>query len=123
MIECPKEWARLELPWRRIELIDFLRELTDGTIVKGQNYDLDAVYHFFFDDTDLGDDPCSEIDFCLLDEAEVEIIKPIISLLESILNEVGDNNFGILNHTDWAKVPGLAGKTREMLLLKGMPSY
>ena len=71
---------------KRSELLHTLEELSDPEYQRlnwvenrsGNPWDsFDEVVHFFFDDTDLGDDAGSEIGFTLLDEAEVNVVSAV----------------------------------------------
>ena len=79
---------------KRSELLHTLEELSDPEYqrlnwVEGRSgnpwVSFDEIVHFFFDDTDLGDDAGTEIGFTLLDEAEANVVSAVTSALDSLL--------------------------------------
>lgn len=53
--------------------------------------DFDEVIHFFFDDSDLAEDPFNGIGDILLDEEEARLCHRLTSTLDSLLTEYGDS--------------------------------
>ena len=72
-------------------------------------YGIDEVYHFFFDDTDLGDDPFSEIGNILANSYEAEHIQKLCKKLIEILDRLGDANSDVfMNDHQWQCVMSIA---------------
>ena len=89
----------ITLPGRRKELIAFIEELADPGIQERfwiryedapMSSDIDEVFHFFFDDTDIGESPFEQIGICLHNAEEAALVKGITDLLESMLSRLGD---------------------------------
>jgi hypothetical protein len=52
-------------------------------------YGFDFVIHFFFDDTELGENPEHTLGGILIDGHEVTAIRNIVDALDRVLHEVG----------------------------------
>ncbi len=124
MVTYPKTWQVIRFPEIRLSLIEYLRDLSgvNSRSLSGP-FDIDDVYHFFFDDTDLvSAHDC--IGLILLNSAEVEAVSNIIEVLESLLNELGDvNTFAYTKHPQWETVKELAAIGLILVEQQGYPSF
>jgi hypothetical protein len=86
-------------PRRREELIAFLEELADPETQERfwirhedvpMSSGIDEVFHFFFDDTDIGGNPFGQIGICLRSTEEAVRVKRVTDLLKSMLDRLGD---------------------------------
>ena len=93
------EGKAITQPRRRIELIAFMEELADPGIQERfwirhedapASSSIDEVFHFFFDDTDIGQDPFAQIGICLRSNEEAALVKKVTDLLDSMLHRLGD---------------------------------
>lgn len=84
---------------KRNELRDLVKELSSEELqidlwINGNDYPnasgIDEVFHFLFDDTDLGDDPESEIGRILRDVEEAMIIGKMCTILNDLHDRLGD---------------------------------
>lgn len=114
----------LTLPDRRSELIEYLEDLAtpdprpmwEAATRKGLIYDLDQVYHFFFDDNDFDD---GDVGRMLLGAEEVEAIAQVKTALDLILKLIPkgtDDQF--VDHPLWPEVTRAA---RRALAILGRP--
>lgn len=96
MVNFPGSWLILSNKELRISLLAFLRELADSCIKNKKNtspekqFDIDEIYHFFFDDTDLGLDAHAYIGEALLDAEEADAITRVTTKLDEIFKLLGD---------------------------------
>lgn len=131
-VKYPESWRGLQLPQMREVLLDTLRELSDPAYQRAawvehsvdQNLivGIDQVYHTLFDDTDLAQDINSCIGVLLFDSAEVEVIRPLVDLLERLLSDLGNApSIRFIKHPLWPKVVECAERALETLQLKGIP--
>jgi hypothetical protein len=108
----PLDWRQLRFPNKRAEMIEYLKEIANTNINPLPTYhefDVDEIYHFFFDDTDLSDELRSSIGTILLNSEEQTAIYQLTRSLEQILKSVGDaDSTSYLNHADWPRVRELA---------------
>jgi hypothetical protein len=104
----------LSMPFRRDELILYLRELAvpdprplwRQERAEGLISDIDQVFHFFFDDNDFGE---SAIGVTLLDGREVAEVESVKARLEAILSDVGDASDDVfVEHQLWPRVTAAA---------------
>ena len=102
--------AALAQPHVRSELREYLLELqaSDPRSVwqaereRGLISGIDQVFHFLFDDHDFDE---SDIGLSLCDVKEVELISALKTVLESILDEVGDADDAVfVTHPHWPQV-------------------
>jgi hypothetical protein len=113
--------ASLSMPWRRDELILYLKELSvadprplwRADRKRGLIADIDQVFHFFFDDNDFDD---IAIGATLLNRSEVGAIRDVKSRLEAILDSVGDAGDDLfVEHPLWPKVTAAASNALRQL--------
>ena len=83
----------------RYELIGYLEDLSNTDEQKQTwppnsighhklKYDpFDLIIHHFFDDTSLADNPESMIGVTIYNQEEITILKPLINLLDNLLNQ------------------------------------
>ncbi|HEY4366768.1 MAG TPA: hypothetical protein VGN07_05995 [Steroidobacteraceae bacterium] len=108
----------VSLPSRREELRHLLAELSDEEVqyrlwVLHEDYPnysgIDDVFHFIFDDTDLGEDAYSEIGRILRNRLEADRLQELSLVLEKMLGRLGDQDSDIfMRDTEWASVVALA---------------
>jgi hypothetical protein len=113
--------AKLSMPYRREELILYLKELgtSDPRPVwreereRGLISGIDQVFHFFFDDNDFGE---TAIGVTLLNHSEVAAIQNVKDPLEAILGSVGDAGDNVFaEHPFWPQVAAAASKAFRLL--------
>jgi len=110
----PQNWAGLKYPWKRAELIEYLRELSaaDPCAIwaderrQGLISGIDEVFHFFFDDNDFDG---RAVGWSLLDPSEAILIEAVKQPLERILAEhpQGDDR-AFTTHRLWSDVRSAA---------------
>jgi hypothetical protein len=118
------EAATLSMPYRRDELILYLKELEllDPRPVwreereSGIISDIDQVFHFFFDDNDFDE---SAIGVTLHSQGEVSAIQNVKGRLNAILESVGDEGDDVfVEHPLWPQVTAAASYAlRQMVRL------
>ena len=130
----PEMWVNVEYPERRMELLNYLRELADPeyqrmawvdrSIERDLFNGIDEVIHFFFDDTYLSTDIDGCIGDMLIDAQEVEVVKPVVDRLDKLVSELGTvESAQYLNHLSWPTLVRLANDALAVLLLKGVPEH
>ncbi len=113
--------AKLSMPYRREELILYLKEL--GTFdprpvwreerKRGLISGIDQVFHFLFDDNEF--DECA-IGMTLLNHSEVAAIQDVRAPLEAILESVGDAGDDVFaEHPVWPQVAAAASKAFRLM--------
>jgi hypothetical protein len=115
---------RLSMPYRRDELILYLKELEtpdprslwreerERGLISG----IDQVFHFFFDDNDFDE---TAIGATLLKQSEVAAIQSVKTLLEAILESLGDERDDVfVQHPLWPKVSAAASNALRQLAPK-----
>jgi hypothetical protein len=74
----------------------------------GEMYGFDFVIHFFFDDTDLGENPENTLGDILIEGLEVAAVRNIVDALARVLNEVGvgrdKKDADYVSSSTWPKV-------------------
>lgn len=116
----------LSWPWKRQELIEFLKELSDkhfqvySWIDNCENLPEDgvvSVIHFLFDDTDLSKDARSEVGTILRNNREADLIKSLCEILDDMIDRLGDSDSArYIADRRWAEVVEVAGSClREFL--------
>ncbi len=108
---------------KRREMIALLGELSDGTIQKRLWIDsedapnvsgIDEVFHFLFDDTDLGKAPYSEVGRILENTVEADRIAALCKALVGMLNRLGDvPAHAFIADSEWSAVMKLAASALE----------
>jgi len=95
----PDGWRKLEQPNKRLELVSLLSELADKEAqerlwIRHEDYPnssgIDEIFHFIFDDTDIGDEPKSLIGIVFLNEQEAYELETLSALLSRMLNRLGN---------------------------------
>ena len=109
----------------RAELIALLRELCD----REEQFHLwvmhedcpsasgvDEVFHFFFDDNDLGDDPDSEVGRILKGADEVNVIRRVSSALDGLGRKFGNaDSCAFMSDSAWSAMMMLTSEALEVL--------
>jgi len=123
----PRNWAGLKYPWKRAELIEYLRELSaaDPCAIwaderrQGLISGIDDVFHFFFDDNDFDD---GAVGWSLLDPSEAGLIEAVKQPLRRILSEHpnGDDQ-AFARHSSWSEVRSAAATALAHIRSGGAP--
>ena len=106
---------KLEFPFYRSELVGYLEDLArmepatmEPFLQEGRDSGfLDFLVHFFFDDTEIAEDPESLIGEIFHNRDEVEAVRPVTAALDAILEShldirsSGFDNMRILRSEDW----------------------
>ena len=90
----------VKYPEMRNELIEHLRVLSDPDyqervwvrkdMPEGRDFDdFDLIVHFFFDDTDLGDDAKATIGWFVENEIESSLVSRVADAIDSVLQKHG----------------------------------
>ena len=127
----PDNWANLRYPNIRSDLLLFLEELSDveyqSNYVISSNtahdkFDIDEIYHFFFDDTDLVINAEGCIGQILFDIDEVKLVSEVTEILKKILEDLGDSgNDEYTSHPYWRNVVDKASLALRKLSEAGTP--
>lgn len=92
-------YVLIAMPWKRQEMISLLDELSDEGeqvrlwVMHGSYPDssgIDDVFHFFFDDTELGNDVNSEVGNILKNQDEAVAVDSVCKALDQLLTRSGD---------------------------------
>jgi hypothetical protein len=133
-VQYPKEWSGLAYPQWRSDLILTLKELADPVYQREAWIErtrdthlivgIDEVFHTLFDQLDL-DDPRGDIvgDF-LFDNAEIQAVKPVATILLQIyevLGDLGDEDY--LAHPRWPELVAAAAQAHAELAKRGLPTF
>ena len=82
---------------------------------KSQDFDIDNIYHFFFDDTDLHPKAEAEIGWFLRNSDEAKVINELTFKLDELLKTLGDvTTQKFTNDCGWHDV---VEKTKDALKL------
>jgi len=113
-------------PARRAELILYLRELADRDLQERlwiQHLDaprtsgIDEVSHFFFDDTEIGNAPSSQIGVCLRNAGEAYSIAGLTALLNTMILRLGDRGSrDYMQDPAWNEVNARASTAHKLLI-------
>lgn len=105
---------------KREELIGILEELSDRKIqidlwINHKDYPnfsgIDQVYHFLFDDTDLGCNAENEIGFIIKNKEEAFLIDELCILLSEINGRLGDrDSLSYINDDKWKNIIKFSNK-------------
>ena len=121
------EAAILSMPYRRDELILYLKELElpDPRPVwreereRGLISDIDQVFHFFFDDNEFDE---SAIGVTLHGQWEVSAIQNVKARLNALLESVGDDGDDVfVQHPIWPQVTAAASYALRQLVRPQRP--
>ncbi len=114
--------SEILLPNKRNELIQILTELSDSSLqtslwIRHEDYPnssgIDHVFHFLFDDTDLADDPYSEIARILKNRTEAKMLEDLTTALHAMLLRLGDQHSkNFMADKAW---PSIIAKSRLVL--------
>jgi hypothetical protein len=117
---------RISQPARRAELILYLRELADRDLQERlwiQHLDtpnasgIDEVSHFFFDDTEVGNEPFSQIGVCLRNSVEADSIAGLTALLDTMILRLGDRGSrDYMQDSAWNEVNARASAAHKLLI-------
>lgn len=123
--QYPESWSQLRFQSRRSELLFTLDDIINLESEAGatqNDREIDFIVHFLFDDTDLAEDPASEVGNTLFDDDEAEAVKSVTSLLDLMISEIGDKaDKDFLAHHSWDTLIDRAKKALDMLSAKGLP--
>lgn len=113
-------------PARRAELILYLRELADRDLQERhwiQHLDaplvsgIDEVSHFFFDDTEIGSEPFSQIGVCLRNSGEADSIAVLTALLDTMILRLGNRDSrDYMQEPAWNEVNASASAAYKLLI-------
>lgn len=113
------EYRVVSSPRKRAEMIHLFDELSDRDKqlklwVRHEDRPISSgineVFHFIFDDTDLGEDPQSEVGNILVSQDEVDAVRAVADALAMLLNKIGDvESEKFIADPDWPSVVDLAG--------------
>ena len=120
----PDAWKSLKYPNQRHELLLTVQEIIGSTldIASARNFDVDDVYHFFFDDTDLADETSGYVGLVLFSAEEVNHVSRLTQALDELHKHLGNApTERYIVHTSWAKVQSLAKETQLALAHAGAP--
>lgn len=127
----PDSWADLRYPNLRSNLLLFLKELSDteyqsnyliSSTIAHDQFDIDEIYHFFFDDTNLAENPEGCIGQILFDNDEVKLISAVTEILKEILKDLSDSgNDEYTSHPYWRDVVDKASLALKKLSEIGVP--
>ena len=120
----------ISFPGKRVELIHLLNELSDKIAqenlwVKHRDYPnnsgIDAVIHFFFNDTDIAQDAYSEIGSILKNSLEADRLQELSLGLDKMLDRLGNvDSETFMRDAEWASIVKLAANAlTEMCDLRG----
>src|SRR5690349_10212215 len=108
------EWPDISLPAKRAELLQLLAELSDKDAqnrlwISHEDFPnssgIDEVFHFLFDDTDLGQDPHSEIGRILRNRSEADLLQELSLALDTMLDRLGDQRSEVyMSDPEWASI-------------------
>ena len=120
----------IKFPSMREELIDYLTGLSNKKYQEDcwvrkrcpvgiENDELDYAVHFFFDDTQLSEDPESMIGYCLNNEREAKAIGLVCNKLEQVFNKYGDDKSDkeYISYPEWECVIEAAKKALPIFSL------
>lgn len=119
----PDAWTSLTYPNLRFSLLETLKDIAES---KCQNsiseFDIDEVFHLFFDYTNLGESASSCVSTILFDAYEVIVVSDVaieLNAISKILEDAVTKDY--LIHRSWRKVVTLAEEALTVLGKKGGP--
>lgn len=111
-------WPDISLPGKRVELLHLLAELSDRDAqhrfwIMHEDFPsasgIDEVFHFIFDDTDLGRDAYSEIGRMLRNRSEADRLQELSLGLGKMLDRLGDQSSEkYMSDSEWESIVVLA---------------
>ncbi|SMX29744.1 hypothetical protein TRP8649_03883 [Pelagimonas phthalicica] len=120
----------IHYPSMRSELITYLEELADLEYQRrhwlggshGAKSMFDYAVHFFFDDTDLGEDPSACIGVFLFDQSEAEHLSKLVQVLDVLIDRHGTtcNDQQFTQLPEWPHVTRLAREALEVCRGRGL---
>lgn len=126
-ITFPASWQSLKLPEKRAELLEYLAEIIRSEVGSNpsyQEFDIDEIVHFLFDDTDAGVLTESTIGLLLFDSDEAALVRSVTIGIDNLLKEIGDEQSQVfLAHPGWPEIQLSARKALEKLRERGVPQY
>ena len=115
-------------PQRRHTLAVYLYELANPDFQRerwiegkggtpGIMYGFWLIINFFFDDTELAENPAGTVGYILLDELEVAAIRNLDKAMKDVLQEVGskDSDQDYIAAPSWSKVVLTAQKAYRLI--------
>jgi hypothetical protein len=104
--------SQLEWPYKRIELTSWLQEIIHCST---DDFDIDEVIHFFFDDTDLYSDIETTVGKYIYTD-EVHPIKKFLDNLSDLVTKLGDVGTDVfLSSPEWPVVARLASEAAKII--------
>ncbi len=102
----PDTWSSLNYPTLRFSLLETLKDIAGSNHQKSiSTFNIDDVFHLFFDDTDLGESTSSCISNILFDANEVVVVSNVVIELNNIFDKLGDSTTeDYLGHSFWERV-------------------
>lgn len=126
-IAFPDAWNELRFPHKRAELIENLREIVETENKPKallENFDIDELVHFLFDDTDLADVSRDTIGEILMSRVEQDAIRELTATLDSMVKELGDKpTHDFMAHPAWPNVIFCASLALARLTERGLPRF
>jgi hypothetical protein len=91
----------IKYPNMREELIEHLESLAKSEVTG-----IDFAFHFFLDDTPLGDDPAEAVGLFLANEQELTLVLPVVTALRRVLARLGPcaDDAMYVRAAEWSKV-------------------
>lgn len=118
--------VNIKYPNKREELIGVLAELSSKELqikfwIEHQDYPnasgIDQVFHFLFDDSDLGCDAGSEIGQILANKLEADKIGDVCRAISEIHERLGDvESISFINDDKWDKVVELSAIAHTIMI-------
>lgn len=119
----PDTWASLDYPNLRFSLLETLKDIIESKYQKlVSEFDIDDVFHLFFNYTDLGESASSCVPTILFDAHEAIVVSDVAIELNTISQILGDAvTKDYLIHCSWRRVVTLAEEALIVLGKKGGP--
>lgn len=127
--------AQFANPWMRAQFVDLMRGLSDHRyqtenwqVYRGEGapYDeSDFAVHFLFDDTELANNPESEIGNILFDQSEVEALSMVVTAIDAVFEKYGlELTYQqYIEKPEWLAVVSAAAKVLPLLEANGVGSF
>ena len=118
--------TKLKFPAMRVDLVAFVAILADevhqqSAWIQGNRMSVwdnfDEIVHFFYDDTSLNSEPERYIGKILLNQAEAEFVKSLISALDNLFDSYGTNRSDefYINSAQWKDITSRAQRLSALL--------